>query len=131
MGYIGKMAVSIASIESRLRPDEEDVEVAVVIVVQQGAAVADGLKDVHRALAGDRPLIAKPRLLGDIHEDRRRCRQRQRLRGGGCLGRYRTRGGIPATPAQGYDQQEQTYLETREASRHYRAREERSTRAQK
>ena len=40
---LGEMAVSIAFVESEFGADEENIQVAVLIVVQEGAAVADGL----------------------------------------------------------------------------------------
>src|SRR5579875_592039 len=36
---------------------EEDIEVAIVIEVEEGASVADGLKDVEGARAGDNPTV--------------------------------------------------------------------------
>src|SRR5690242_19189525 len=50
-GRIDEMPASVSAIERKFGADEEDVEVAVVIVVEECAAIADRLKDIQRALA--------------------------------------------------------------------------------
>src|SRR5438067_1909218 len=62
------MALSIAAIEREPCADEQDVQVAVVIEVEEGAAVADGLKDIQRALPGNRPAVVEPRAEANLAE---------------------------------------------------------------
>src|SRR5581483_787679 len=64
--HIAEMAVSIALVESELGADEQNIEVAVVVVVQEGTAVADGLQNGERTLAWNLPAIIQPGFLGDF-----------------------------------------------------------------
>src|SRR5689334_14549196 len=66
MGNISKVPVPIAFVESELGTDKQNVEIAVVVIVQKGAAVADGLKDGEGRFAGDSPAIAQAVARGDI-----------------------------------------------------------------
>src|SRR5688500_2256606 len=56
---IREVALAVALIKGRIRADEEDVEVPVAVVIEERAAVADGLKYVQGPLAGYLPLVGK------------------------------------------------------------------------
>src|SRR5262249_45863018 len=47
-GYVGEVPVPIPLVEPRLRVHQQHVQAAVVVVVEESAAVADGLQDRQR-----------------------------------------------------------------------------------
>ena len=71
MSHIGEMAFAIASVERETGADQKDVQVAVVVVVEEGAAVPDPLEDVNGTRAGDVPAIAQPISCRDINKRNR------------------------------------------------------------
>src|SRR5579872_6244059 len=60
------MTAAVSPIEGDGGSDKQDIEAAVLVIVQEGAAVADGLQDVERALVRDGPRVAQPGRIGDV-----------------------------------------------------------------
>src|SRR5579875_732854 len=56
-GDVLEVSFTVVVEEGEGGADEEDIEVAVVIEIEEGASVADGLKDVEGSRAGDDPTV--------------------------------------------------------------------------
>jgi hypothetical protein len=66
VGDIRKVALAVTFVECQFRPDQQNVEIAVVVVIQKSTAVADGLKDIQRAFTRNFPMIVDPGCLTDF-----------------------------------------------------------------
>src|SRR5579871_611993 len=89
MADISEMPMPISLIKRHvIGAYQQNVEVAVVVIVQEGAAVADGLKDVERPRARDDPAVVNAGGLGNVREMRTGNRD--------CLMRFRA-GSVLAT----------------------------------
>src|SRR5579871_994088 len=85
--YVREVAVPVSLVEGdMIGAYQKNIQVAIVVVIQEGAPIADGLKDVHGTAAGNRPLIAQSGGFRHIHKsDIRRGCGRGRVRSGmGC-----------------------------------------------
>ena len=82
---IRKVAFAVAFIQRKFGADQQNVKIAVVIIIQKGAAVADGLQDIERALAFNTPLVVDSGGFGNVGETRGRLgwggRRRSRFAG--------------------------------------------------
>src|SRR5205085_10081877 len=54
---VREVAMAVAREKSGSWTDQENIEIPVVVEVEEGAPVADGLKDVERPRSGDFPLV--------------------------------------------------------------------------
>src|SRR5262245_4963065 len=77
------MAFAVALIQSAFGADEQDVEVAILVVVQKRAPVADGLENIQGALARDLPAVVESGTRRDSPEDQAVCRRCRGFLGGG------------------------------------------------
>jgi len=68
---VREAAMPIAFIEGEARPYKQNIKVAVVVVVQERAAVTDCLQDVERPRSGNTPAIIQSGLCCDIDKQRR------------------------------------------------------------
>jgi len=67
------MSFAVAEVESKLWPDEQHIEAAVLIDIEERAAIADGLQNIEWTGARYRPLILDARSLGNVHKTYRSC----------------------------------------------------------
>jgi hypothetical protein len=67
-GYILEMPVTVSAKKRQMGPYEENIEIAVVVIVEKGTARANALQRVYRPGAGDGSSVAQAGLVGDIHE---------------------------------------------------------------
>lgn len=94
--YFREVALAVSLVERELWPNEQDIEVAVVVVVEQRAPVADGLEDGERTLALHLPLIVQARGVRHIREGG--AVHRLRGSGGPVAGRHGCRAVPAASP---------------------------------
>src|SRR5258708_1660858 len=66
------MAVSIASIQSRLWADQQDIQIAISVIIQKRASVSDGLQDGERPFRLDLPVKRDACCGSDVYELNRR-----------------------------------------------------------
>src|SRR5262249_14416782 len=72
MRDLRKMPLPISSKERRSGPDQQDVQATVLVVIQEGAAAADGLKNMEGGFAFDLPPVAQPCRFSRLYKERRR-----------------------------------------------------------
>src|SRR5579875_237208 len=70
LGDVLEVSFTVIMEEGEGGADEEDIEVAVVIEIEEGASVADGLEDVERSRAGDDPPIIQTGIGGHVNKAR-------------------------------------------------------------
>ena len=70
LGNIRKMSFAIPSVQCRRAANEQNIEVAVPVVVEEGAPVPDSLPDVQRSLSGNAPDVIQSRFPRDFAESR-------------------------------------------------------------
>src|SRR5207245_1349527 len=76
VGDVCEMPPAIAFVERKFGTNEKYVKIAVIVVIQEGAAVADGLQDIQWSRPSNGPGVLDSGAGGDIFKDR--CRRARR-----------------------------------------------------